>query len=213
MDRLSLLVSGCILCGVVLGTALAQSRDDQNAAVKARQLAVSSAQEADDGGGGTVDDRSEVGAAAVARQAPARATTRRYLVTYVKSRTDAPRSATVVTVVNRSSEDCEVTVRWYQGFRPEAPACTTTAVIGPRIGHDFCSRDLLENITTCNSICDPEASFFEGRAVLFSSPGETCGQLGIDARMYYTTGETTDTGVAAVSNPKILSSSGGNLGD
>jgi hypothetical protein len=53
----------------------------------------------------------------------------------------------------------------------------------------------------------------EGKAVIFSSPGEVCGLLGVDARVYYTMGETSDTGVAAVSNPKIVRVGQGNQGD
>ena len=202
MHHITYVVLSIVLWGIVLGLSFVQAPTNQARAAERRGV--------DDGSG--VDDRSRV-KAADDRPTPAPATTRRYLVTYVKSRTDTPRSATVVTVVNRSSEDCEVQVLWYRGFEPEAPVCTTTAVVGSRIGHDFCSRDLLDNLTTCNSVCEPEASFLEGEAVLFSSPGEACGQLGIDARVYYTTGEDEDTGVAAVSTPTILGSSGGNLGD
>jgi hypothetical protein len=203
MHHITYFVLSIVLWGIVLGLPFVQAPTDQASAAERSSI--------DDGRG--VDDGRGINAAADGHPTPAPATTRRYLVTYVKSRTDAPRSATVVTVVNRSSEDCEVKVLWHRGFEPEVPICTTTAVVGPRIGHDFCSRDLLDNLTTCNSSCEPEASFLEGEAVLFSSPGEACGQLGVDARVYYTTGEDEDTGVAAVSTPTILGSSGGNLGD
>jgi hypothetical protein len=188
MNRIALLVFGCVLWGGVLGTALAHGPEDTDA---------------------RVDDGSDVNAAAVARRAPAPATRRRYLVTYVKSRTDAPRSATVITVINRSSVACEVKVDWLQGFQPEDPVCTTTAVIHSLVAHDFCSRDLLDNLTTCNSVCAPEGRFVEGSALIFSSSGKACDQLEVDVRVYYTTGETTDTGVAAVSNPKIVRETGG----
>ena len=212
MNRITLVVSGFILFGVVLGISLAQQLDDQVTA-DSRSIAPR-AQDSDDGGVvGAFDDGSDIGAAAVIHHASEPATIGRYLVTYVKSRTDAPLSATVITVINGSSEACEVKVDWFSGFAPEASVCTTTAVISPGVAHDFCSRELLEHITTCNSICDPELSFVEGKARLFSSTGEACGRLGVDARVYYTTGETMDTGVAAVSNPTIVRGSDGNRGD
>ena len=102
---------------------------------------------------------------------------------------------------------------WFQGFVPDAPVCTTTAMIGPGVAHDFCSRDLLNNITTCNSICDPELTFAEGKAIVSSTASAACSHIGVDSRVYYTTGETTDTGVAAVSNPKIVRVGRGNRGD
>ncbi|MGH9956526.1 MAG: hypothetical protein ACREBC_05270 [Pyrinomonadaceae bacterium] len=79
------------------------------------------------------------------------------------------------------------------------------------LAHDFCSRHLLSNITTCNSTCDPELTFTEGKAIVSSNKG--CWRIGLDARVYYTAGDTTDRGVAAVSNPKIVRAGGGNRGD
>lgn len=134
----------------------------------------------------------------------------RYLVTYLKSRTDAPRSATVVTVTNQSKESCRIKVDWFVGFTPQTPACTTTAAVAPGVTHDFCSRNLLSGITTCNTTCDPALTFTEGKATVSSGP---CSGIGVESRVYYTTGDTSDTGVAAVSNPKIVRVPEGNLGD
>jgi hypothetical protein len=210
MNRITLLMAGPILFGVVLGISLAQQPDNQVTGTYNRSPALGT-QDSDDGS--VFDDSSDVGAAAVIHHTPEPATIQRYLVTYVKSRTDPPQSATVLTVINQSSEACEVRVGWFSGFEPEASVCTTTAVISPGVAHDFCSRELLEHITTCNSICDPELSFVEGKAHILSSAGKACSRLGIDARVYYTTGEATDMGVAAVSNPTIVSGSEGNRGD
>lgn len=154
------------------------------------------------------------GAAGVAAASALRSTDPvqdRYFVTYVKSRTDAPRSATVVTVTNRSNKSCDVKIDWFTSFVPDPPACTTTAGVDPGVTHDFCSRDVLSNITTCNSICDPELTFTEGTALVSSS--KSCSRIGVESRVYYTTGETSDTGVAAVSNPKIVRTGQGNNGD
>jgi hypothetical protein len=128
----------------------------------------------------------------------------RYLVTYLKSRTDAPRSATVVTVINQSKQSCSVKVNWFAGFQPDTAACTSAEVLNPGVSHDFCSRDVLSNITTCNTICDPELTFIEGKATVSSSASEECSSIAVDARVYYTTGDLNDTGVAAVSNPKVV---------
>jgi hypothetical protein len=62
---------------------------------------------------------------------------------------------------------------------------------------------VLSNITTCNTICDPELTFTEGKAIVSSSAPDECSRIAVDARVYYTTGDVTDTGVVAVSNPKI----------
>jgi len=132
----------------------------------------------------------------------------RYLVSYLKSRADVPRSATVVTVINQSinqsKESCGVRVSWFAGFEPETPACTSTEILSPGVSHDFCSRDLLNNITTCNSICSPELTFIEGKAIVSSSASTECSLIRVGARLYYTTGDLSDTGVAAVSDPKVV---------
>lgn len=102
-----------------------------------RALITALAQEPDDGGGAGV-------AAASAQHAPG-PVVQRYLVTYLKSRTDAPRSATVVTVTNQSDKPCDVKIDWFTGFVPDTAECTTTAVVDPGVTHDFCSR-------TCSAI-------------------------------------------------------------
>lgn len=168
------------------------------------------AQESDDGG--AVVDESGGIAAASARHAT-EPVVQRYLVTYLKSLTDVPRSATVITVTNQSTEPCDVKIDWFKGFEPDTPACTTTAVVDVGITHDFCSRELLSNITTCNSTCDPELTVTEGKAIVSSSLSRACSPIGVESRVYYTTGETSDTGVAAVSNPKIVRAGVGNRGD
>jgi hypothetical protein len=157
------------------------------------------------------DDGAAAGVAAASALRSTEPVVERYLVTYLKSRIDAPRSATVVTVTNQSKEFCSVKIDWFQGLVPETPACTTTAVVDTGVTHDFCSRDLLSNITTCNSTCDPELAFAEGKAIVSSS--KSCSRIGVESRVYYTTGDTSDTGVAAVSNPKIVPAGEDNRGD
>ena len=159
---------------------------------------------------GTNDDGGAAGAAAALSPLPTEPLVERYLVTYMKSRTDAPRSATVVTVTNQATRLCEVKIDWFIGFTPDTPACTTTATLAPDVTHDFCSRSLLNNITACNSTCDPALTFIEGKALVSSSP---CSRIGVESRVYYTTGENNDTGVSAVSNPNIVRVPEGNRGD
>lgn len=185
MKKINRYVIGLAVYGASISTALAQEPTD-------------------DGGGG----------AGVAEALTLYATeplVERFLVTYLKSRTDAPRSATVVTVTNGANRSCEVKIDWFQGFTPGIPACSTTTVLAPGVTHDFCSRDVLSNITTCNSICDPELTFTEGKAIVSAS--KSCTRGGVESRVYYTTGDTSDTGVAAVSNPKIVRLPEGNRGD
>jgi hypothetical protein len=128
----------------------------------------------------------------------------RYLVTYMSSDTSSPnRSATVVTVTNQSNKSCDVKVTWFKGFTPDTPVCTTTTKVASGVTHDFCSRSLPQDITACNSICDPELTFDEGKAIVSSSKSNDCDDIGVESRVYYTTGGA-DTEVAAVSNPKIV---------
>lgn len=185
-------ISSFVLCIAVYGTSLGPVL----------------AQESDDGG--AVTDK-RLGIAGASAQDAAEPVVERYLVTYLKSRTDAPRSATVVTVTNQADRSCEVKIDWFTAFIPETPTCSTIAVLDAGLSHDFCSRDLLTNITTCNSVCDPELAFIEGKAIVSSS--ESCKRIGVESRVYYTAGETSDTGVAAVSNPKIVRLPEGNRGD
>jgi hypothetical protein len=93
-----------------------------------------------------------------------------------------------------------VKIDWFLGFTPDTPACTTTAALAPGVTHDFCSRSLLANIASCNSTCDPELTFTEGKAIVSSGP---CSRIGVESRMYYTTGDTSDTSVAAINNPRL----------
>ena len=159
----------------------------------------------------SADDGSAAAGAAISARGPSEPVVERYLVTYLKSRTDAPRSATVVTVTNQSTESCEVKIDWFLGFDPNTPVCTTTALVAPGVTHDFCSRDLLDNITTCNSTCVPGLTFAEGKVLVSSN--QSCHAIGVESRVYYTTGDVSDTGVAAVSNPKIVRAGESSDGD
>lgn len=177
-------------------------------AVCGASLSTVLAQELDDGGVSGVEETSAFRTSDLQGSEPV---VKRYLVTYLKSRTDAPRSATVVTVTNQSNKSCRVKIDWFQGFIPDTSACTTTAVVDRGVTHDFCSRNLLSNITSCNSSCNPELTFTEGKAIVSSN--KTCRSIGVESRVYYTDGDTSDTGVAAVSNPKIVRVGQGNRGD
>ena len=136
----------------------------------------------------------------------------RYIVTFIKSRTTDPlRSATVVSVTNQAESICQVSVEWVRGFLPPG-ACTTTVHLEAGITTDFCSRVIPAPLTTCNTTCDPELTFHEGRAVVHSSTEKGCGRIGVSARVYYTTGDADDT-LAAISDSKIVLFGKGNRGD
>lgn len=143
-------------------------------------------------------------------------TTKRYLVTYMNSQTEAAiRSATVVTVTNQSGRTCGVRVDWFVGFIA-TPVCTTTFTLDNELTTDFCSRFLPDPITACNATCNPELTFDEGRAVVSSTTTEAyfpdCAKIGVSARVYYTTGAQDDA-VSAISDSKIVRVGEGNRGD
>ena len=141
----------------------------------------------------------------------------RYLVTYFRSQAhpaDSPgtRSVTAISVTNQSSRSCDVKIEWFKGGIPEFPVCTDTAAVAPGHTISFCSRDVLFGITSCNPVCNPELTGDEGKAIVSSSRERDCDDIGLDARLYYTTG-VEDTTVSAVSNPKIVRANEGNHGD
>jgi hypothetical protein len=185
MKSINRFVIGLAVYGATFSTAIAQESNDDGSAA--------------------------AGVEAASALSSAEPVVERYLVTYMRSRTAGLRSATVVTVTNQANRSCEVKIDWFIGFTPDTPACTTTAALAPGVTHDFCSRSLsIDGITTCNTTCDPALIFTEGKAIVSSGP---CNRIGVEARVYYTTGETSDTGVSAVSNPNIVRVDQGNRGD
>jgi hypothetical protein len=134
----------------------------------------------------------------------------RYLVTYMNSQTRGrSRSATVVTVTNQSSSSCRVAVSYFKGFSSNAnPVCSTSFAIPPDFTVDFCSRNLPGEVTACNSICAPELTFDEGRAIVSS----TCKEIGVSSRIYYTSG-TNDEQITGITDTKIVQFGQGNNGD
>lgn len=135
--------------------------------------------------------------------------TPRYLVTYMKSRTSGIRSATVVSVTNQSSFTCRVAVSYFKGFANNAsPVCSTSFSISSNFTVDFCSRNLPAPLTTCNSICNPELTFDEGRAIVSS----TCREIGVSSRVYYTS-RGSDEEISAITDSKVVAFGQGNNGD
>ncbi len=134
----------------------------------------------------------------------------RYLVTYMNSQTRGRiRSATVVSVTNQSSLINRVFVSYFKGFTDNtSPVCVCAFAIPPDFTVDFCSRDLPNEITTCNCICDPELEFDEGRAIVSSMWPE----IGVSSRVYYTSGER-DEELLAITDSKIVTFGKGNMGD
>jgi hypothetical protein len=143
-------------------------------------------------------------------------------VGYISSSTlTAIRSATVVTVVNQSDSICGVRVEWFVSPNPATPLCTRNIRVDPGEAVQFCSRRLPDSITARCNACEGApgqtelTSQNEGKAIVSSSSaGFECSLLGVEARVYYTTGETPpDMAISAISNSKIVFIGEGNLGD
>jgi hypothetical protein len=144
----------------------------------------------------------------------------RYLVTHVRSSTlTAIRSGTAVTVINQSSRSCNVQVAWFESFSPGIPLCMEELPVNAGQAVQFCSRGLPNSITACNAVCSPAlTSQFQGKAIVSSTDVSDCSLIGVDARIYYTTGgvgpsPANDTAISAISNSKVVFFGEGNLGD
>jgi hypothetical protein len=136
--------------------------------------------------------------------------TPRYLVTYMNSQTGGrSRSATVVTVTNQSTFSCRVAVSYFKGFSSNAtPVCSTSFAISPDFTVDFCSRNLPGDVTVCNSICAPELTFDEGRAIVSA----TCKEIGVSSRIYYAS-DASDEQITGITDSKVVQFGQGNNGD
>ncbi|MDQ3973506.1 MAG: hypothetical protein M3276_04090 [Actinomycetota bacterium] len=134
----------------------------------------------------------------------------RYLVTYMNSQTQGRvRSATVVSVTNQSDKINRVFVSYFKGFSDNnSPVGVTAFAIPPDYTVDFSSRDLPGELTVCNSICNPELVFDEGRAIVSSMWPE----IGVSSRVYYTAGER-DEQLLAITDSKVVVFRRGNRGD
>jgi hypothetical protein len=134
----------------------------------------------------------------------------RYLVTYMNSQTAGRmRSATVVSVTNQSTRPNLVTVSWFKGFSANSsPVGVTSFMIPPDFTVDFGSRDLPGELTTLNSVCNPQLVFDEGRAIVSSRQPE----IGVSARVYYTSGDG-DEELHAITDSKLVEFGEGNDGD
>lgn len=134
----------------------------------------------------------------------------RYLVTYMHSRTNARmRSATVVSVTNQSDKPNLVTVSWFKGFTDNSsPVGVTSFSLPPDYTVEFGSRDLPDELTVVNAVCDPELVFDEGRALVSSRRPE----IGVSARVYYTSGDR-DEQLEALTDSKVVPFEQGNVGD
>ena len=144
----------------------------------------------------------------------------RYRVTYWRSRTGGDvRAATVVTVVNQSNEVCNAQVEWL-GSSGNHLSFSGPRLINPGAAVHFCSRTLTDSpIATCSagavSVPAIPQGTNQGQAIVSSTPGFACSLIGVDARVYFTTGSnaTGDTAVSAISNSKVVFFGEGNLGD
>jgi hypothetical protein len=134
----------------------------------------------------------------------------RYLVTYMNSQTGGRiRSATVVSVTNQSAQTNLVSVSYFKGFSDNtSPVCVTSFPIPPDFTVDFSSRNLPGELTVCNSVCNPELVFDEGRAIVSSRRPE----IGVSSRVYYTAGEQ-DLELLSITDSKIVAFGRRNRGD
>lgn len=134
----------------------------------------------------------------------------RYLVTYMNSQARGRlRSATIVSVTNQSDRINRVFVSYFKGFSDNAsPVGVTAFAIPPDYTVDFASRDLPGEITVCNSVCNPELVFDEGRAIVSSMWPE----IGVSARVVYTRGER-DEELLAITDAKLVVFGEANHGD
>jgi hypothetical protein len=134
----------------------------------------------------------------------------RYLVTYMKSETAGRiRSATVVTVTNQSDKTNLVSVSYFKGFTNNtSPVGVTSFSIPPDFTVDFSSRNLPSELTVCNSVCNPELVFDEGRAIVSSRRPE----IAVSSRIYYTAGDQ-DLELLSITDSKIVRFGHGNKGD
>ena len=145
----------------------------------------------------------------------------RYLVTYWRSVVgNQIRSATVVTVVNQSDRVCNVQVEWFPSAAGNPVSISGPQLISPGAAFHFCSRNVSPLITTCSPqvLADPALpaqGISQGKAIVSSTDVVACSLIGVDARVYYTTGTNAagDTAVTAISNSKIVFAGEGNLGD
>lgn len=158
-----------------VGSATAQALDDGSHA---------DAQETRTGGGGALTKRAQV--------------------TFFKSRIDTTSAATAITVVNTSNRSCRVRVDWFRQSDPDDAECSTSLSVAPGVARDFCSRKSPGSLTTCNSTCDRELEFEEGMAIVSSTSGAACGNVAVDARVYYTAGEEFDGDLAAINNSRVV---------
>jgi hypothetical protein len=146
----------------------------------------------------------------------------RYLITYWRSLTNlAIRSGTVVTVVNQSSDICNVQVEWFlsgQQFSATPAGVSGPLEVSPGGAVHFCSRNLSPNIPGCTGggVSVPALTGAggdnQGKAIVSSTAKFPCSLIGVDARVYFTTG-VNDTAISAISNSKIVFAGEGNLGD
>ncbi len=134
----------------------------------------------------------------------------RYLVTYMNSQTGRRiRSTTVVTVTNQSNTINRVWVSFFKGLTNNtSPVCVCAFAIPPEFTIDFCSRDLPNEITTCNCVCNPELLFDEGRAIVSSMYPE----IGVSSRVIYTA-SSDDSELLAITDSKVVAFGKGNNGD
>jgi hypothetical protein len=134
----------------------------------------------------------------------------RYVVTYMHSQTGSPiRSATVVSVTNQSDRPNRVSVSYFKGFTDNSsPVGATSFSIPPDFTVDFASRNLPAELTLCNSVCNPELVFDEGRAIVSSKRPE----IAVSSRIYYTAGEK-DSELLAITDSKVVRFDQGNKGD
>jgi hypothetical protein len=135
----------------------------------------------------------------------------RYRLTYMTSQTNtANRTSTVISITNHSTVSCSTSVDWRIGLG--GLACTTTVTVAPGNTAEHCSRSLPFAVASCQATCSPALTNTEGSAIIGSVNTAGCNLIAVDGRIYHTTG-STDTAVAATTNPHVVRIGAANAGD
>jgi hypothetical protein len=114
--------------------------------------------------------------------------TKRWVIPYVTSVTKAAgggsRAFTAVAVMNLGAKDCAVTVNFEKADATWA-LCSATSIIPAGTSVIFCSRSVRDPVMPCNSVCNPELSFYTGHAYV-SSNSASCAKMAVHAEVINT---------------------------
>jgi hypothetical protein len=131
----------------------------------------------------------------------------RYIVVSARSvKTANTNVATVIRIINTSNATCNYRVK-FTFTNQNTSICNVDAMNVPPWGAGiFCSRLVPDgtgaDIAPCFATCNPQLTFTEAKAVIFSTKTDACAHMAVDAIQVYT--DTTDTAVQGVRSPAIV---------